>query len=57
MVLRESPILGTAHYLSVKEGAAKKEGGEHMNFHVDSRGVTFNLGFLAGEGLMFKLFQ
>ena len=28
-----------------------------MNFHVDSRGVTFNLGFLAGEGLMFKLFN
>ena len=26
-----------------------------MNFHVASRGVTFNLGFLAGEGVMFKL--
>ena len=24
MVLRVSPILGTAHYLSVREGAAKK---------------------------------
>ena len=30
-------------------GAAKKVGGQ-MNFHVASRGVTFNFGFPAGGG-------
>ena len=36
-------------------GQLKVGGGGYMNFHVASRGVTFNLGFLAGEGVMFKL--
>ena len=40
--------LGTAHYLSVREGPAKKGG--HVNFHVASRGVTINFDFPAGGG-------